>query len=149
MLETLKNLFRSKKKKLILDIKKKHKKNITDNDINDYRRKHKKYSNSDNDILMLILSEDIEIKSAHPRNTEKVELCDSVVNCQNPVTTSTYSSSSSSIKSSKSSRKDDDYYSSSNSSNYDSGSSYHSNSYCSGSSSSSSSSDCGSSSSCD
>lgn len=143
MLEMLKNLFRSKKKKLILDIKKKHKKNITDNDINDYRRKHKKYSNSDNDILMLILSEDIEIKSAHPRNTE-VQTNNSDYCISSPV-----SSSSNSYKSSKSSRKDDDYYSSSNSSNYDSGSSYHSNSYCSGSSSSSSSSDCGSSSSCD
>lgn len=123
MLETVKNLFRSKKKKLILDIKKKHKKNITDNDINDYRRKHKSYpdSTSDNDILMLILSEDLEVKSAHPRNTEKVEPFDSVVNYHSSPTT-------------KSSRNDDNYSSRS----YDSGSSY---SY--------SSSDSNSSSSCD
>lgn len=65
----------SKKKKLILDIKKKHNKNITDSDINDYRRKHGKYtdSTSDNDILMLMLLEDVEVKSTHPRNSEKVE----------------------------------------------------------------------------
>ena len=75
LLEKIKRLFMSKKKKLILDIKKKHNKNITDSDINDYRRKHGKYtdSTSDNDILMLMLLEDVEVKSTHPRNSEKVE----------------------------------------------------------------------------
>ena len=129
MLELIKNLFTSKKKKLILDIKKKHKKNISDYDINDYRRKHKKYpdSASDNDILMLILSEDLA----------NVESSRTTSNYSSPhVTTPEYSNS---YKSPKSTRNDD-YYSSSSSSSYDSGS-------CSGSSSSSS--DCSSSSSCD
>ena len=129
MIELIKNLFTSKKKKLILDIKKKHNKNISDYDIYDYRRKHIKQpdSISDNDILMLILSEDLaNVKSS--RTTS---------NYSSPhVTTSEYSNS---YKSPKSTRNDD-YYSSSSSSSYDSGS-------CSGSSSSSS--DCSSSSSCD
>lgn len=83
LLETLKNLFTSKKKKLILDIKKKH---ISDYDINDYRRKHKKYpdSASDNDILMLILVEDIA----------NVESSRTTSNYSSPyVTTSEYSNS--------------------------------------------------------
>lgn len=120
ILEKIKGLFMSKKKKLILDIKKKHKKNITDEDINDYRRKHKKYpdSTSDNDILMLMLLEDVEVKSTHPRNTEKVE-------------SSTYTDSYT-PRSSSSSRNDDDYSSSSHSnysSSYYSGSSSSSDSY--------------------
>ena len=129
MIELIKNLFTSKKKKLILDIKKKHNKNISDYDINDYRRKHRKQSDSasDNDILMLILSEDLA----------NVESSRTTSNYSSPhVTTSEYSNS---YKSPKSTRNDD-YYSSSSSSSYDSGS-------CSGSSSSSS--DCSSSSSCD
>lgn len=75
ILEKIKRLFMSKKKKLILDIKKKHKKNITDEDINDYRRKNKLYqdSTSDVDILGLILLGDVEGKSTATRNTEKVE----------------------------------------------------------------------------
>ena len=114
MIELIKNLFTSKKKKLILDIKKKHNKNISD-------------SASDNDILMLILSEDLA----------NVESSRTTSNYSSPhVTTSEYSNS---YKSPKSTRNDD-YYSSSSSSSYDSGS-------CSGSSSSSS--DCSSSSSCD
>ena len=130
MIELIKNLFTSKKKKLILDIKKKHNKNISDYDINDYRRKHRKQSDSasDNDILMLILSEDLA-NVGSSRTTS---------NYSSPhVTTSEYSNS---YKSPKSTRNDD-YYSSSSSSSYDSGS-------CSGGGGSSSS-DCGSSSSCD
>lgn len=132
MIELIKNLFKSKKKKLILDIKKKHNKNISDYDINDYRRKHKKYPDlaSDNDILMLILAEDIA----------NVESSRTTSNYSSPhVTTSEYSIS---YKSPKSTRNDD-YYSSSSSS---SSSSYDSGSTAGGSSSSS---DCGSSSSCD
>ena len=139
-LQIIKNLFTSKKKKLILDIKKKHNKNISNYDINDYRRKHRKQSDSisDNDILMLILSEDVEstesteVKSVNPRNTE---------NYSSPhVTTCEYSNS---YKSPKSTRNDDNYNGSSdyNSGGYSSGS-------CSGGGSSSSS-DCGSGSSCD
>lgn len=108
----------SKKKKLILDIKKKHKKDITDEDINDCRRKNKLYpdSTSDNDILMLMLLEDVEVKSAHPRNSEKVE--DRTYS--ESYTLSSLGSTSSS-RSSKSSRSDDSNYSSHSS--YDSGSS--------------------------
>jgi hypothetical protein len=133
LLEKIKRLFMSKKKKLILDIKKKHNKNITDSDINDYRRKHKMYpySTSDNDILDLMLLGDLEIKSTHPRNTEKVE--DRTYS--ESYTPSSLGSTGSS-RSSKSSRNDD-----SNDSNYSSYSSYDSGS--------SSSSDSCSSSSCD
>lgn len=118
LLEKLKNLFMSKKKKLILDIKKKNNKNITDSDINEYRRKHKKYpdSTSDNDILGLMLLEDTDVKSAHPRNTEKVE--DRTYS--ESYTPSSLGSTGSS-RSSKSSRNDDSNYSSYSS--YDSGSS--------------------------
>ena len=137
MIELIKNLFTSKKKKLILDIEKKHNKNISNYDINDYRRKHRKQSDSisDNDILLLILSEDVEsteIKSVHPRNTE---------NYSSPfATTCEYSNS---YKSPKSTRNDDNY---NGSSDYNSGG--HSSGSCSGGGGSSSS-DCGSSSSCD
>ena len=56
-LNSFKNLFKSKRKKLILDIKKKHNKNIDQEYINDYRRKEREYpdTHSDNDILELIL----------------------------------------------------------------------------------------------
>ena len=106
---------------MILDIKKKHNKNITDSDINDYRRKHGKYtdSTSDNDILMLMLLEDVEVKSTHPRNSEKVE--------DRTYSESYTPRSSSSSRSSKSSRSDDSNYSSYSS--YDSGSSSSSDSY--------------------
>lgn len=121
ILEKIKRLFMSKKKKLILDIKKKHKKNITDEDINDYRRKNKLYqdSTSDVDILGLILLGDVEGKSTATRNTEKVE--DRTYS--ESYTPSSLGSTSSS-RSSKSSRNDDSNYSNySNYSSYDSGSS--------------------------
>ena len=116
----MKNFKYYNEKTIILDIKKKHKKNITDEDINDYRRKHKKYpdSTSDNDILMLMLLDDVESKSTNTRNTEKVE-------------SSTYTDSYT-PRSSSSSRNDDDYSSSSHSnysSSYYSGSSSSSDSY--------------------
>lgn len=118
LLEKMKRLFMSKKKKLILDIKKKHNKNITDSDINDYRRKHKMYpdSTSDNAILGFILLEDLEVKSDYPRNTEKVE-----ERTYSESYTPSPLSSTSSSRSSKSSRNDDSNYSSYSS--YDSGSS--------------------------
>lgn len=118
LLEKIKRLFMSKKKKLILDIKKKYNKNITDSDINDYRRKHKMYpdSTSDNDILGLMLLGDLEVKYAHPRNTEKVE-----DRTYSESYTLSPSGSTSSSRSSKSSRNDDSNYSSYSS--YDSGSS--------------------------
>ena len=114
----------SKKKTMILDIKKKHNKNITDSDINDYRRKHRKYtdSTSDNDILMLMLLDDVESKSTNTRNSEKVE--DRTYS--ESYTLSSLGSTSSS-RSSKSSRSDDSNYSSYSS--YDSGSSSSSDSY--------------------
>lgn len=126
IIEKIKRLFMSKKKKLILDIKKKHKKNITDEDINDYRRKNKLYpdSASDVDILGLILLEDVGVKSAHPINTE------SQTNRSDSWISSHVSGSTSSSKSSKTSRNDDSSYSSCDSGSY-------------------SSSDCSSSSSCD
>lgn len=141
LLEKIKRLFMSKKKKLILDIKKKHNKNITDSDINDYRRKHKMYpdSTSDNDILglMLLGDLDLEIKSDRPRNTEVQT--NSFGNYEIPVVTiSEYNVHSSSSRSSKSSRNDDNF----------NDHSHHSGGYCSGSYGGSS--DCGSSSSsCD
>lgn len=139
LLEKIKRLFMSKKKKLILDIKKKHNKNITDSDINDYRRKHKMYpdSTSDNDILGLMLLGDLEIKSSHPRNSEVQTSASG--NYESPVVTiSEYNVHSSSSRSSKSSRNDDNF----------NDHSHHSGGYCSGSYGGSS--DCGSSSSsCD
>lgn len=133
IIEKIKRLFMSKKKKLILDIKKKHKKNITDEDINDYRRKNKLYpdSTSDVDILGLILLEDI-VKSTHSINTE------SQTNRSDSWLSSCVSGSISLPKSSKTSKtsKTDDSYTSSSYSSYDSGS-YSSSDSCSSSSSSS------------
>ena len=147
VLQIIKNLFTSKKKKLILDIKKKHNKNISNYDINDYRRKHRKHSDSisDNDILMLILSEDVEsteVKSVHPISSN---YSDFYTNKNTYEPTSNYSSPqvTTSSRGSKSTRNDDNYNGSSdyNSGGYSSGS-------CSGGGGYSSS-DCGSSSSCD
>ena len=114
--EKIKNLFRSRKKKLILDIKKKHKIDITDYDIVQYRN----YTglNSDNAVLMMILaSDDLDNRS------NIVEVQDS---CCKPSTssssdTSKYSSRSDDSSSSWSSRNDD-YTPSSSSSSYSSSS---------------------------
>jgi hypothetical protein len=143
VLQIIKNLFTSKKKKLILDIKKKHKKNISDYDIYDYRRKHIKQTDSisNNDILMLILLEDVkstEDKSAHSVSSN---FSDFYTNKNTYEPTPNYSSQqvTTSPRGSKSTRDDDNYIRSSD---------YNSGEYSSGGSSSSSS-DCSSSSSCD
>ena len=141
VLQIIKNLFTSKKKKLILDIKKKHNKNISDYDIYDYRRKHIKQpdSISDNDILMLILLEDAkstEDKSAHSVSSN---YSDFYTNKNTYEPTPNYSSQQVTT-----STRDDDNYNRSN--DYNSGE--YSSGSCSGESRSSSS-DCSSSSSCD
>lgn len=145
-LQIIKNLFTSKKKKLILDIKKKHNKNISNYDINDYRRKHRKQSDSisDNDILLLILSEDVEstesteVKSVHPVSSNYSEFYTNKNTYEPP---SNYSSPhvTTSSKGSKSTRNDD---------NHNGSSDYNSGGYVFGGCGSSSS-DCGSGSSCD
>ena len=100
--EKIKNLFRSRKKKLILDIKKKHKIDITDYDIVQY----KNYTglNSDNAVLMMIL--------AAPDLDNRSNMVDARDSCCKPSTsssscTSNYSSSSEDSGSSWSSRNDD------------------------------------------
>ena len=58
-LEWFKNIFRSKRKRLILDLKKKQGKDVSQEDINEYRKKSRKYpdAHSDNDILELMISD--------------------------------------------------------------------------------------------
>lgn len=102
MFEKIKNLFSSRKKKLILDIKKKHKIDITDYDIVQY----KNYTglNSDNAVLMMIL--------AAPDLDNRSNMVDARDSCSKPSTssssdTSKYSSRSDDSSSSWSSRNDD------------------------------------------
>ena len=143
VLQIIKNRFTSKKKKLILDIKKKHNKNISNYDINDNIKGKQKCSDSisDNDILLLILSEDVEsteVKSVHPISSN---YSDFYTNKNTYEPTSNYSSPqvTTSSRGSKSARNDD---------NYNGSSDYNSGGYVFGGCGSSSS-DCGSGSSCD
>ena len=102
MKEKLMRLFMSRKNKLILDIKKKHKIDITDYDIVQY----KNYTglNSDNAVLMMILAaDDLDNRS---------DIVDAQDSCCKPSTsssscTSKYSSRSDDSSSSWSSRNDD------------------------------------------
>lgn len=93
LFEKIKNLFRSREKKLILDIKKKHNIDISDYDIVDY--KTKTGLTSDNAVLMMILaSEDLDNRS----NVTEVQ-----ESCTKPTT---YSSSYGSISEDSSSSSD-------------------------------------------